>query len=60
MSIGSFLFFTVLVATLTYFITRKDERSSSDGYILGGRSLTFPLIGGIFCRSNDGGDSFQF
>jgi SSS family solute:Na+ symporter len=52
MIIGSFLFFTALVAGLTYFITRKDERSSNDGYFLGGRSLTFPLIAGSLLLTN--------
>lgn len=52
MIILSFLFFTALVAVLTYFITRKDERSSNDGYFLGGRSLTFPLIAGSLLLTN--------
>jgi len=48
----SFLFFTALVAVLTFFLTRKDERSSNDGYFLGGRSLTFPLIAGSLLLTN--------
>jgi len=52
MILGSFLFFTALVAGLTYWITRKDERGSSDGYFLGGRSLTFPLIAGSLLLTN--------
>ncbi len=52
MIIGSFLFFTVLVAGLTYWITRKDERASQDGYFLGGRNLTFPLIAGSLLLTN--------
>ncbi|MDF3129290.1 solute:sodium symporter family transporter [Kiritimatiellaeota bacterium B1221] len=52
MVLGSFLFFTALVALVTYFITRKDERSSNDGYFLGGRSLTFPLIAGSLLLTN--------
>ena len=46
MIIGSFLFFTGLVAVLTVLITRKDDHSSSGGYFLAGRSLSFPLIAG--------------
>ncbi len=52
MTIVSFVFFTALVAVLTYFITRKDERASQDGYFLGGRSLTFPLIAGSLLLTN--------
>jgi SSS family solute:Na+ symporter len=48
----SFLFFTGLVALLTWLITRKDERGSQDGYFLGGRSLTFPLIAGSLLLTN--------
>jgi SSS family solute:Na+ symporter len=52
MIIASFIFFTAMVAALTYYITRKDERSSNDGYFLGGRSLTFPLIAGSLLLTN--------
>ncbi len=52
MILGSFLFFTVTVAVMTYFFTRKDERASKDGYFLGGRSLTFPLIAGSLLLTN--------
>ncbi|WFB36439.1 solute:sodium symporter family transporter [Kiritimatiellota bacterium B12222] len=52
MILFSFVFFTALVALLTFFITRKDERASSDGYFLGGRSLTFPLIAGSLLLTN--------
>jgi SSS family solute:Na+ symporter len=52
MILSSFLFFTALVAFLTWRITRKDERSSNDGYFLGGRSLTFPLIAGSLLLTN--------
>ena len=40
MTLISFLFFTGLVALLTYLITRKDDHESSSGYFLAGRSLT--------------------
>ena len=46
MILASFLFFTGLVAVLTFFLTRKDDHSTSKGYFLGGRSLTWPLIAG--------------
>ena len=52
MVIGSFVFFTALVAVLTYFITRKDDHQSSSGYFLAGRSLSFPLIAGSLLLTN--------
>ncbi|MBT8447739.1 MAG: solute:sodium symporter family transporter, partial [Gammaproteobacteria bacterium] len=44
MTLISFLFFTALVAALTIWLTRKDDVSTSSGYFLAGRSLTWPLI----------------
>lgn len=52
MIIGSFLFFTGLVALLTFLITRKQDHSSTGGYFLAGRSLTFPLIAGSLLLTN--------
>ncbi len=52
MTLISFLFFTGLVALLTYIITRKDDHASSNGYFLAGRSLTFPLIAGSLLLTN--------
>lgn len=48
----SFLFFTGLVAVLTWWITHKDDHSSTGGYFLAGRSLTFPLIAGSLLLTN--------
>ncbi|TWU59929.1 putative symporter YidK [Rubripirellula tenax] len=48
----SFLFFTGLVAVLTWYFTRNDDHESSSGYFLGGRSLTFPLIAGSLLLTN--------
>lgn len=48
----SFLSFTAFAACLTWFITRRDERASSDGFFLGGRSLTFPIIAGSLLLTN--------
>ncbi len=47
-------FFTVmgLVGLLTWIITRKSDLSTSDGYFLGGRSLTFPIIAGTLLLTN--------
>jgi SSS family solute:Na+ symporter len=48
----SFLFFTGLVALITWRLTRRDDHSSSRGYFLAGRSLTFPLIAGSLLMTN--------
>ena len=48
----SFLFFTALVAVLTYWLTRKDDHATSDGFFLGGRSLTWPLVAGSLLLTN--------
>lgn len=48
----SFFGFTALAAFLTWMITRKDEKVSSDGFFLGGRSLTFPIIAGSLLLTN--------
>jgi solute:Na+ symporter, SSS family len=51
-SILSFLAFTGLVAFITWRVTRRDDRASSSGYFLAGRSLTFPLIAGSLLLTN--------
>lgn len=48
----SFFAFTALAAALTWLITRKDEKTSSEGFFLGGRSLTFPIIAGSLLLTN--------
>lgn len=48
----SFLFFTALVGVLTWLITRRDDHATSQGYFLGGRTLTFPLIAGSLLLTN--------
>ena len=45
-TILSFLFFTGLVAVITWFMTRKNKLDNNDGFFLAGRSLTFPFIAG--------------
>jgi SSS family solute:Na+ symporter len=52
LTIVSFLFFTGLVGVLTWWITHKDDHSTSSGYFLAGRSLTFPLIAGSLLLTN--------
>lgn len=48
----SFLAFTGLVAGVTYWITRKSDHSTNDGYFLAGRKLTFPVIAGSLLLTN--------
>ena len=50
--IMSFLGFTLLVAVVSYYATRKINESSSDGYFLGGRSLTAGVIAGSLLLTN--------
>lgn len=52
MTIASFLAFTLVAGFLAFMITRRDERKSSDGFFLGGRSLTFPIIAGSLLLTN--------
>ena len=51
-AIVSFLFFTGLVAFLTWRLTKNDDHDSSGGYFLAGRSLSFPLIAGSLLLTN--------
>jgi len=53
-SITLISFFTVmgLVGLLTWIITRKNDLSTNDGFFLGGRSLTFPIIAGTLLLTN--------
>jgi solute:Na+ symporter, SSS family len=52
MQIITFLGFTLLVALLSYLKSRKTNESSSDGYFLGGRSLTGVVIAGSLLLTN--------
>ncbi len=44
LTLGSFIFFTALVAAITWWKSRGGEMKSDDGFFLAGRSLTFPFI----------------
>lgn len=52
LTIISFIAFTAFAAGLTWWLTRKDKTDSSDGFFLGGRSLTFPIIAGSLLLTN--------
>ncbi len=52
MGLISFLAFTLLVAGIAYWSTRKTDEGTSDGYFLGGRSLTAGVIAGSLLLTN--------
>ncbi|PWL40259.1 solute:sodium symporter family transporter [Flagellimonas aquimarina] len=52
LGILSFLGFTLLVGVIAYLATRKTDERSSDGYFLGGRSLTAGVIAGSLLLTN--------
>ena len=52
MGIISFLGFTLLVAVISYLATLKTDENTSDGYFLGGRSLTGVVIAGSLLLTN--------
>ena len=51
-NILAFLGFTALVAVLSYLWTRGEDEDKSEGYFLGGRSLTAPVICGSLLLTN--------
>lgn len=48
----SFIFFTGLVAVISYLMTKNDNLETQDGYFLGGRSLKGIIIGGSLMLTN--------
>ena len=48
----SFIGFTLFVAVISYFKSRKTNEGTSDGYFLGGRSLTGIVIAGSLLLTN--------
>jgi SSS family solute:Na+ symporter len=52
MQIMAFLGFTLLVGLISYLKTRKTDENTSDGYFLGGRSLTGVVIAGSLLLTN--------
>ena len=48
----SFVGFTLLVGLIAYLSTRKTDENTSDGYFLGGRSLTAGVIAGSLLLTN--------
>ena len=52
LNIVSFFGFTAMVAVLSYLWTRGTDEGNADGYYLGGRSLTAPVIAGSLLLTN--------
>lgn len=52
LTVLTFVGFTAFVAFYTWFKLRKDKMDSSDGYFLGGRSLTGIIIAGSMLLTN--------
>lgn len=52
MTLITFLFFTALVAVLTWWLSRKSDISTNEGYFLAGRSLTGVFIAGSLLLTN--------
>lgn len=48
----TFLFFTALVAVISWYLTRNDNLSTESGYFLGGRSLSSTVIAGSMILTN--------
>ena len=51
-TLGSFVLFTALVGLGTWLLTRRDDHGTSDGYFLGGRTLTAGYIAGSLLLTN--------
>lgn len=58
MIIGSFIFFSVLVGIITFLKTKESNLDTSDGYFLGGRSLTAKIIASSLLLTNLNAVSF--
>ncbi len=52
MQLVTFLGFTILVGVISYLATRGTDENTSDGYFLGGRSLTAGVIAGSLLLTN--------
>ncbi|MFN8705261.1 MAG: solute:sodium symporter family transporter [Planctomyces sp.] len=52
LTFGSFVFFTALVGVITWWLTRNDQLTTSEGYFLAGRGLTGGYIAGSLLMTN--------
>jgi len=51
-SVITFFIITLLIAFISWWVTRKEDLSTVDGYYLGGRNLGWFLVGGSLFLSN--------
>lgn len=51
-TIVSFIFFTAVVAVISWFLTKNEDLKSNTGYFLGGRSLSGIVIAGSLILTN--------
>ena len=52
LTLGSFVFFTALVAVITWWKSRGEDVETNNGFFLAGRSLTFPFIAASLLLTN--------
>jgi SSS family solute:Na+ symporter len=52
LNVVSFIGFTALVGLISYYRTKGTDETHSEGYFLGGRSLTAPVIAGSLMLTN--------
>ncbi len=52
LTLGTFIFFTALVAYISWLLTRKEDLNTESGYFLGGRSLGATVIAGSMMLTN--------
>lgn len=52
LTLGSFVFFTALVAVITWWKSRGEDVKTNTGFFLAGRSLSFPLIAASLLLTN--------
>lgn len=48
----TFVFFTILVAVISYVKTKGDDQTTADGYFLAGRGLPGVVIAGSLLLTN--------
>lgn len=51
-TLGTFVFFTALVAVISWYLTKDDDLKTESGYFLGGRSLSATVIAGSMMLTN--------
>ena len=51
-TLGTFVFFTALVAVISWYLTKDDDLKTESGYFLGGRSLSATVIAGSMMLKN--------